>query len=264
MADIDLVVSPRSIKSAMGALAAAQYSYTPSSRYGRPFKCEWIPPGAPRYLRSLELTHVDNPYTIDLHSSLDRNFFGVRTVNFDALTAGGNRHWRQIHQAAQVLHQPLLLAFLAAHAAYEFRHLPLVRLVELVLVIRADRAASRLEWEDLSSMLERVGAERFVYPAFALAERLAPGSVDRDFLKRLTRAATPGMRRVLERLRPSTAQQPVEVSLGERFMWASGPIEHLRRAVHLVWPPEVAGSWRRLFNRYRDRFNRVRHGRVSK
>ena len=261
MADIDLVVASQDIEIANRALAAAGYIFSPV-RYSWPASHEWIPPSAPRSLRSIELTHAENPYTIELHGSLDRDFYGVRTLNFDLFHAEGSRPWQELHVAARVLVQPLLVALLAAHTAQELQYLPLVRLAELVLVIRQDSASDRLDWAALSSMIERLDARRFVYPAFELVERLVPGTIDGDFSAQLRRAATPRMRRMLERLGPSTAQQLGEASLDIRFMWAAGAKEHLRRAGQLVWPPRAGRSLRRLRDIYRERLYQVLRGRV--
>jgi hypothetical protein len=53
------------------------------------------------------------------------------------------------------------------------------------------------------------------------------------------------------------------LALDERFMWASTPLEHLRRAAHMVLPTGTAGPARRLARIYADRLLRIVRRRVS-
>ncbi|MBI4540928.1 MAG: nucleotidyltransferase family protein [Gemmatimonadetes bacterium] len=260
-ADIDLVVPTRDLRVATRVLEQARY--TPTVRQSRPYKCDWVPPGAPRALCSLELSHADNPYAIEVHDSLERTFFGVRTVRLGPADAANTEPWEAFHAGARVLAPPLELAFLAVHASEELHELQLLRIVELVFVIRRNLASRRLNWEAVARALEDADALRFAYPAFELAERMVPGIVDDGFRQRLARAATPRMRRVLQRLTPSTVQCPEALSLEERFMWAAGPLELARRAVYLLWPTHAADSRRPLGTLYAERMFRVFRGRVS-
>ncbi|HEX6939817.1 MAG TPA: nucleotidyltransferase family protein [Longimicrobiales bacterium] len=253
-ADLDLLVDAAAFEAAERALERA--GYTLARRQPRPRQSTWVPPGAPTRLRTLALVHADDPYTLDLHASLDRDFFGVRTVRFGPL-AEATTPWPALHPAARVLRPPTLLAWLAVHASQGLHNLTLLRQLELVLVIRADTAAARLRWDSLVDLLDRAGALRFAYPALALAERLAPGSVDPDALAVLAAAATPRMRRVLDGLRPSGAQRPERLSLSERFMWARGPVEHACRVLYMAWPLWIGASPGELRRIYAERAARV-------
>ena len=53
----------------------------------------------------------------------------------------------------------------------------LLRLVELVLVIRKDCAAGLLCWDAFLAMAERTGSLGFAFPALKLCDELAPGTV---------------------------------------------------------------------------------------
>jgi hypothetical protein len=150
----------------------------------------------------------------------------------------------------RVLAQPMLTAFLATHAGEGLHQLSLLRLVELVLVMRRDAAAGALRWDSLLDTLEGVGGLRFALPALELAERLAPGTVPTEVLARLGAEATPAMRRVLDRVTPATAQRLDRLSLEERFMWAGTAAERLRRAAHAVWPAAAGRSVTRLAEIY--------------
>lgn len=259
-ADIDLAVPQEDLATAERALVDA--GYTLERRQPRPRQSTWVPPGAPTQLRSLALVHADDAFTLDLHASLDRDFFGIRTVRFGPLDAA-TRPWPDAHAAARVLAQPLLLAYLAVHASQGLHNLTLLRLVEIVRVVRADTAAGRLHWAELIAWLERTDALRFAYPALELAERLAPGTVDPDARAALAAAATPRMTRVLAGLRPADAQRPERLSIEERLMWARGPAEHLRRALYMLWPQWIGASPRDLRRLYTERLRRLLRRTVS-
>ena len=266
--DLDLVIGLDEVREASRALREAGYVET--NRQGRPYKSDWVPPGASTTIRSLEVTHRDDPITVDLHTTLDRNFFGVGTVSFGPLGASSTRRHllktsggRSRGVGVRILAQPLLAASLAAHASEGLHNLSMIRLVELFLVLQRDRAREELVWADLRLLLERAKAMRFTYPAFEMAERLAPGTLDPGFRSRLAEAAAPRMRRVMAGLQPFSAHRFEEMSLDERFMWARGPVEHLRRALHMLWPAPVGHSLRALGRVYANRFRRIFRGRVT-
>ncbi|HET9984850.1 MAG TPA: nucleotidyltransferase family protein [Longimicrobiales bacterium] len=250
LADVDVAVRPARLAAAERALRDAGYRPGPAQR--RPYRREWRPPDAPTRLRTLWLSHADDPYGVDLHASLDRNFFGVRAVRFDRVVAAAGLAPGPAGPAAgaRVLAQPALAALLAVHAGEGLHQLSLVRLVELVLVLRRDAAAGALSWEALLAVLAEAGGLRFAYPALELAERLAPGTVPPAARERLGADATPAMRRVVARLTPATAQRLDGLSLEERFMWAGTPGERLRRGAHAVWPASAGLSIPRLAGIY--------------
>jgi hypothetical protein len=258
-ADIDLVLSPAQIPAASRILEKHGYALLKTRRH--PYKTDWAPPGVPRTLRSIELTHADNPITVELHDSLDRDFFGVRTLRLSSLAASNLIPSPEIHPAASVLGQPLLTVYLAAHASEELHQLQLVRIVELVAVIRRDTQTGRLDWAAFSEALRATAASRFVYPAFELAEQLAPGILPEPVRSDIAAAATPRMRRVLESMSPATAQRLEGLSLDERFLWASGPFDTARRLFHMLWP--TRGESAALPHIYLRRLTRLVRGRVT-
>jgi len=259
-ADIDLAVPPEDLDTAERALLDAGYAL--ERRQPRPRQSTWVPPGAPTQLRSLALLHADDPFTLDLHASLDRDFFGVRTIRFGPIEAV-TRPWPELHAAARALTQPVLLAYHAVHASQGLHNLTLLRLVEIVHIARTDAAAGRLRWPEVIAWLQRADALRFAYPALELAERLAPGTVDPDARAALAAAATPRMIRVLADLRPADAQRPERLSLEERLIWARGPIEQLRRALYMLWPLWIGASPRDLRRLYAERLRRLLRRTVS-
>lgn len=254
-ADVDVVVPPAAWPRVSAALMAAGYRST--VRHPGADKCDWSSPGSADLLHSLELNHVDNPLTVEVHASLDRVFDGVRTVRLGELK-DCTEPWRG--DAVRALHRHENLAYLALHASQELHQLQLLRVVELILVMRRDFGA-RADWADLRILLQRLDALRFVYPAFELAERLVPNTVPADFMAALAAAAHPRLLRVVESLRPATAQRIDRLTLEDRLMWADGWWETAGRLAYLVWPTRARHSRRALPLVYRERLYRLLRGR---
>jgi hypothetical protein len=257
-ADIDIVVERDHFVAAEIALAKAGYTSVKQRR--NPHKSDWLPPGVPHGLRSIDLTHAENPFTLELHGSLDREFYGVYTLRFSAIGHLAIVPAPELHASARILAQPLLAMYLAAHASEELHQLQLIRLVELALLLQRDAASGVLDWSELDSMLLSRAAHRFTFPAFELVERLLPGTVDPWFRGRLASLATPRMRAVVGRMSPATAQRLDGLSLDERFLWTDGLVETVRRFLHLFRPPRDGRS---LARHWTDRVTRLMRGRVS-
>ena len=252
-ADIDVRVDSGVVQEAEASLRAA--GFTPGGRQRRPYRSTWLPPGsfslAPR---SLLLAHALDPVTLDLHASLDRNSFGVRRQRFDGPVARARREVvRVAGVTANTLPQPWLVLYLACHASEGLHQLTLIRLIELVQVIRQDVAARRLCWDDVAAAAAELRCDRFCYPALELAERFSPGLLPPSLRHGLARAAPARMRRVVAEIEPATAQRIDTHSLDERLMWARGALDHLRRVGHALWPPEVGWSLTRGWALWRRR-----------
>jgi hypothetical protein len=258
MSDHDILVDERDVVRAEAVLGATDYELVEGSRIARPYRSTWRPPGAPLAVRSLAVHHAGNPFTVDLHSSLDLDFVGVHTLRWPVRP--GQRVPAPWHGSrASVLAQPLLIAHLAAHASLTLQNLTLLRLTELVLLLQRD--ASRVfGWRDLHELLRSAGAERFVFPAFELVERFVPGTVETALRQRLARAATPALRSVVSRLTPATAHR-LAMAIDEMFMWGATPLDHVRRVAYSLVPP-AARSPRLLRRLYRDRAVRLLRGRL--
>jgi hypothetical protein len=259
MSDVDLVVLPEEIPASSQALLEA--GFTRARVLKRPYMAEWIPPGGSETPRSLDLTHDENPWSIDLHATYARDFGGVRTVSVipkDVVPGCLDVGARQV----QVLAHPYLAAYLALHASQELKNLTLVRLVELVWALRSGVDEGELLWPDLSELLERRGGLPYVYPAFELADRLAPGLLPPDFRNGLVRSTTARLRSVVDRLHPATAQRLEGVSLQEQFMWAVGPLDYVRRIRRALWPL-WAGSFRQMMNVQAARARQLMKRRVT-
>jgi hypothetical protein len=260
ISDLDLVVARSDVERASRALRDA--GFTSKQVLERPYTCEWTAPGVEPTPRSLELTHEANAWTIDLHDSFERDFGGVRIVSVVPPGVEATEPWEVSGCALRVLAQPYLLAYVAAHASQELKNLTLVRLVELALIMRRGVQDGSLRWDELLMLLERQRAAPFLHPALELTARLAPATVPPDVLAAVERAAPPRVRRIVDRLEPSTAQRLEGVSLDESFMWAVGPLEHLRR-IRRALRPTWAGSWRDQIKVLAARARQLLTGRVT-
>jgi hypothetical protein len=257
MTDLDVLVSAQDIHRAERSLEANGYVQRTMSRLRKPHRSDWRPPGAPASLRSLTLTHAEDPFSVDLHGTLDIDFFGVRTIPFGQPAPA---ELAPARNGATSLRQPLLLVHHAAHASQGLHGLTLIRLLELILMIRRD-VGMVTSWAEIVATSRRLGADRFIYPALALAEKLSPGTVDAVVLKRLADSSPPRLRGVVDALTPSTAQRLDGLALDERFMWSAGPIEHARRVLYMLIP--TTSSLHGIAAIYAERAYRLLRGRVS-
>jgi len=228
-ADVDAVVPPEQMAPAERVLSGLGFG---EGRADRPFKCEWVPPGADPRIRSLELWHAESPWTLELHSGLhfaDLYRYGVKFA--DARTAPSGAGGID----ALALDPSLRLVTTAAHLSTELHSMRLLRLVEMIQMIRAGDPDA-IDWTEVREILDRSGATRFVYPPFALIERLAPGTVPSPLLERARLASSRLARHVVAHLGPSTPVLSGHVSLTQRLMWASTPSEFVDRVRRLLVP----------------------------
>ena len=256
--DIDLLVEAADIGPAEAALKAEGLVLR---RRGR-WESTWVSPSDAGAPRSLTYVHADDPWSVDLHSSL--NVWaggGSRPAELDRARPMGSEGAWAGDPAARVLEQPLLVLYLAAHAGAGWQNLTLLRQVELALVIREDFAACRLSWAAFLEVGARTGALGYAYPALNLCEALAPGTVPRAVLGACAARAPEAVRRAIAGLTPATAQRIDRASLAEHFMWAPGWRGRLHQlAADLV--PDVR-SWPALMGIYEERAWRIIRGRVS-
>lgn len=257
--DIDLLVRPEDARAAEAVLAAQ--GFAEASRGER--ESSWRPPACPPAPRSLTLAHADDPWSIDLHSSLNLMVSaGAPLAALDAAQPMASRRPWALGPHAVALDQPLLLFHLAIHAGAGLQNLTLLRLVELTLVIRQDLAAGRLTWDAFLAMGERLGLSGFAYPALKLCNDLTPDIVPPNVLDLCARAAPRGVQRLVRRLTPATAQRIERSSIGEHFMWTDDWRQRARQLAADLVPR--TGSWKALWSIYEKRAWRLVRGRVSR
>lgn len=235
VSDIDLFIPRAQMAAAESALSAA--GFTPGRLRKPQHQRDWTDPGARAAPRTLGYAHAEDPWALDVQATLNRYCSARSVVRLDDIhNAEADLPW-PLSPLARTLGQPLLTLQLAAHASGGFRSLTMIRLVELISVIRRDTAEGSLSFAELLAQGQRMGGLRFVYPALNFCERLAPGLIDETVLKACEADATPALRRLVAAHSPSTAQPLDRLSMRERFMWARGPGEALQQAIRELWPP---------------------------
>jgi hypothetical protein len=257
--DIDLLVKGEDRAAAEAVLEAAGFAL--ASRGAQ--ESSWRKAGVAEYPRSLEFVHAEDPWTIDLHHTLDVFVSaGAPVAALDrAEPLASVRPFAPCPDAV-VLEQPLLLLHLAVHAGSALQSLTLLRQVELVLVIRHDLAEARLSWDAFIATAMRCDALGFAYPALRLCEELAPGTVPRAVFDQLAAAAPPRMLRIVNQLAPATAHRVVRSSVGEHFMWTRGWRGWVRQLAADIAPTGI--SWRRVTAIYEARGWRLIRRRFSR
>ncbi|HEX9704759.1 MAG TPA: nucleotidyltransferase family protein [Gemmatimonadales bacterium] len=256
MADLDLLVTPDRFGPARQALNAL--GFVEQEGMTRPHRTEWLLAGATREVHSLDLNHAENPWALDLHTTLDRDLYPGLGAAFGPFDIEAQSPW-QGSSRTRALGQPLLLAYLACNTSQDFPTLQLVRLVELALVARRDFAGRAERWDAFASFVAETRTERFVYPSLELADRLAPGTLDPLVRRRLVPAVPPRVRRVVERTDVGSLVRFRPLWLSARLMWATRPREYLAYLVYLVWPRTPGGpvGLGQFFRQQRRRLSRL-------
>ena len=232
MSDIDLLVPPRLIGRAEAALQAV--GFRPTTAVLRPYRRDWIGPTVSTEIVSVEVDDERNRWNLDLHASLDRLFQPGAVARLDSEL----EHVESVDidgRSLLALRAPLLLLTLACHCSQELHANRLLRLVEIVRVIRADRASGRLDWDEFLAMTKRTGAARYSYPALALAEELAPGTVDARVLSIGRRESTWAAQHAVPRLSPAGGSSDRRGAV-RQLMWTRGPVAVLHWLLCALWP----------------------------
>ena len=248
MGDIDLVVPPAAVDAAEQALANAGFVRRAGDYERRPYHAGWVPPGADDAVHSLSLLHRDNPLELNLRDGFDRHT-ALGRIRLGWPGPGDTVPMPGVRAPARALAGPFLLAHLAAHASEQRENLLLIRLVEIVLALRGGVDASALQ----AFLRERRMVHR-VYPAFALAERLAPGTLEPGLTRFLGDAAGPRLRQTVEALDLSYLQRLDQPVAGGHAFAARGPTDELRAALAWMVPFTSPG---RLAQLYRTRLLRL-------
>ena len=256
--DIDLWIKPSDARAANATLSQLGYLLNATS-FGEQ---NWKLPDTPAEPRSLSLVHRDGPWSIDLHTTVDcRYSTGAPMIQMDrALRAGERRTWA-LSPAATVLTGPALVLHLAFHASLGLTSLSMLRLTELVFVIRQLQEADGFSWEEFGELAALTGNPGCTYPALALVNVLAPGTVPDDVVRELQGAAPATVRRVIAPLSPATCQRVTRCSFEERFMWTATLGGWTREITDWLFPAIDPST---LCKIYKMRFWRLVNGTVSR
>lgn len=251
--DVDLVVPPAALAEAERELREA--GFVPEPRTGGiGYKREWLPPEGRGDVYSYEIWHARSRWKLDLHDGL--NFDSVVRNVRTAQTPRFTDVLRLDDVSLRVADPNETIALLSAHASTELYSQRLLRLVELVLVVRRASTLGTLDWAAVETSLAERESLRFAYPMLALTERIAPGTVDASLLARLWSATTPRARAVTDTLSPTAPILDNGFSLRERLIWAHGARATLRWLWGMIAPLEGV-SRRDQLRTYRHRAMRL-------
>jgi hypothetical protein len=236
VSDIDLLVDPADEPVAAAVLTELGYVAGRPGR-GIPPQRDWRRPEASAVPRTLSFVHHDDPWSIDVQTSLDRRYApGAPIARLDDIHRNGG----PAVLGAATLPQPLLLLHLAVHAGCGFQNLNLIRLVELVLVVRRDRANGLLDWPAFLDAARAAGALGMGYAALKLCDRLAPGTVPAEVLAACAEAAPARLRMLVARLSPATAHRVARQSYAEKFVGQHSVIGLARQLLAEMIPATAA------------------------
>lgn len=255
LSDVDLLVPPERVADAEGALSSV--GFEPLGPEHRPYKRDWIGPGVDRRFFSVEHADVRSVWTLELHASLDRVYNAGAAARLDVVRSDT----MPLSIAGRALHglEPApLVVYLACHCSQELESMRLLRVFELVRVIRAERDAGALDWQRVRETLRETGAASFVYPAFSLVEDLAPGTIDTVVLTESRDASTWPARHAVPRLAPAGGSFD-ERGILRQLMWTRGPVAIAQRVFRTVWPASISRP-DHVIPGWRARMRRLRAG----
>jgi hypothetical protein len=207
--------------------------------------------------------HRDDPWSLDVQGSLNRRLLTGVQVELDKLYRPADTIRWPLSDKASALPQPLLTLHLAAHISQILLSATLLRVTELVLVIRADEASGQLRWQDFLRGAKAIGGARFVYPALIFCEQLAPGTVPAAVLAACAADAPENLRDVMARLSIDTAQPLGRYSVGERFMWAGNWAERVKQVAGELAMDGRRQPLGRTFYSIGTKLWALRHGRYT-
>ena len=261
MSDIDLAIRPGDRARAaemLGGMGFVPGAYSPQP----PQQQTWRAVDAATMPRSLAMTHAEDPWSIDLQTSLNRKYSnGSPTVRLDMLWASENTEPWALANDAEALSLEAQAVHLACHAGCGFTNLSLLRLCELAFVVRHGAFQEGFDWEEFTRLATRAAALSAAYPALHLTELLAPGTVP-DRVLAIGRSETPAaVLRVLRGLSPASAQRVLRWSLEERFMWARSAWHVVQEVARDLVAP--AASPAMLLSIQKKRLFRVLRGTVT-
>jgi hypothetical protein len=165
MNDLDLLVRPVDEKRALAALGRLGYR-----QLARSWKHTMLAKPAaygPTVARDGE--HPDNPRSLDLHTRLSEQFWGIR-YDITAEVWDNAAPGTLLGHAAWIMAHEDLLHHLAIHATTDMiaRRARVMHLYDIALAVAG---VDRGGWERIADAARVRGEQRFVYPSLALASR---------------------------------------------------------------------------------------------
>ncbi len=217
MADIDLLVHPADIDTAVALLLALSYRDAGATWKHRALE----PRGGERYAILGE--HADNPIKIDLHHRLCERLPLAPTDLTDLVYPPGAQPGLNPYPG-----ETSLLAHVLAHAAGSMVSRTL-RLIQLHDIARLARRLSEADWEHLARLHGSEHRLWWTAPPLLLAARYVPGIAPSGVLARLERGCPLPLRRAVRR-RTLTDFSPSHVHIDPvpGIIWVRSPMQALR------------------------------------
>ncbi len=251
ISDVDLLVPPSRIADAESALASVGFEARGPAH--RPYKRDWIGPGVDARFFSVEYADARSSWTLELHASLDREYNAGAAARLDS-ERGRTLPLVVAGRTLEALEPEMLFIYLACHASQELDSMRLLRVYEMVRVIRHE--SRRLDWTRVLSLLKATGAAAFVYPACSLINDLAPDAMDGRVLGVARASSTWAARHAVPRLAPAGGSLD-ERGILRQLMWTRGPAAIVQRLFRTLWPAaitrpdHVIPGWRARVRRFR-------------
>jgi hypothetical protein len=258
--DIDLIVSPEDKAAAQRMLG--NLGYLPEQESSLPAEQFWRHSSSCVMPQSLSFTHWDDPWGIDLHTSANRRYSsGSPIIRFDSLISWEAPDRWQLCQGAHVLPVAANILFLACHAGCEFGSLRILRLVELILIIREAQRREILCWNEVIELGHETTTLPSAYAALKLANDLAPATIPEEVLVQSMKKVPAAVIRVVAGLSPATAQRVVRCGFNERYMWASSLSGKAKQLFYDIVPADH--SFREAIRILKIRFWRIARARLT-
>ena len=239
MNDIDLLVRPPDEARMLELLAGLGYR-----QIARGWKHVALahPDGAGPIV-SYEGEHPDNPRSVELHTRVAEQFWGIR-YDLTAEVWAGSQPGTICGADAQVLQPGALLHHLLVHASSDAiaRRLRLLHLHDIALVAeRVDRAG----WDAIVQAARARREERLIFPALLLASRYYP-AIPADLLPELQAGVPPAL---LQHLQTSDLDRlsfcnTEPTTPAEKLCWFRPGRERIGALRHMVLPdPSEMAHW---------------------
>ena len=226
MADLDLLVRPADVESAVAVLLALSYRDA-----GTTWKHQGFDPPAGAEQRADLGEHADNPIKIDLHHRISERLPLTPTDLTDLVFPPHAQPGLNGYPRAAAL-----MAHLLAHAAGTMTHRGL-RLIQLCDVARLARRMTEADWQDLMRLH---GSERRLWwaaPPLILTARYFPDAVPPRVLACLERGSPWVLRRVTRRRRLADfSYSHVYIDAIPGIIWTRSPAQALRYLSARIFP----------------------------
>lgn len=260
VSDIDLFVAPADKRGAQ--LVLRELGYSPEIELKIPNEQFWRHRSSPVTPQSLTFVHANDPWGIDLHTSANRRFAeGSPIILLDDLIGVASAGSWGLNRRVGVMSDAANILFLACHAGCGFCNLRMLRLVELVLIIRKAQHRRAFSWPELIKLGEQTRTLPHAFAALGLAASLAPGIVPDGVLRLASKQVPKRALRVIERLTPASAHMITRRSIEERYMWTSSFRGKVRQVVHDFIPYEMPRSL--ILSTVKRRMQRLFRGTLS-